>query len=365
MEGDRDCSLALHLLEQDNQLVIVRDQHFVDQGKQTVMYTGGRLYSGWLVDLGYFGDFIDQYKAILGLRSLPPENVTGPVAMMLRPSVAIQGEFADCTSAWPCNVNASQQRAVEGLQHAVEKIQGPPGTGKSTTICTILESRIPKGEMVLITCSRNVAVESIVSKLERNPEWPLCVIGSSDRVGKSTKRHLLSRSVGHCFDRLRISGTADDVSKLSLTAADAIDAREAQVKGCRYESVLMGFLRKRYAMLYALRMFCQEFSRYDDVAKGSHDWCSTRAEINKLRAVGRAKVILCTISSSSTLLRECGSLLEEDMRIHTVIVDEAGCATEAEIALLFRFRPKNLILVGDHKQLPPVTEVPLRLHSET
>ena len=62
-------------------------------------------------------------------------------------------------------INPSQRRAVGSLQYALEKIQGPPGTGKSTTIFHIITARLPATARVLVTCSRNVAVESIAQKL--------------------------------------------------------------------------------------------------------------------------------------------------------------------------------------------------------
>eukprot|EP00439_Symbiodinium_sp_Y106_P046202 s1853_g5.t2 len=89
------------------------------------------------------------------------------------------------------DVNPSQRAAIEGLRYAVEKIQGPPGTGKSTTIFHILDARLPAGQRVLVTCSRNVAVESIAQKLEGLQGWPLCVFGSRDRVGGTARRYLL------------------------------------------------------------------------------------------------------------------------------------------------------------------------------
>jgi hypothetical protein len=41
------------------------------------------------------------------------------------------------------------------------------GTGKSTTIFHIVNSRLPPGARVLVTCSRNVAVESLAQKLSQ------------------------------------------------------------------------------------------------------------------------------------------------------------------------------------------------------
>ena len=43
-------------------------------------------------------------------------------------------------------------------------------------------------------------------------------------------------------------------------------------------------------------------------------------------------------------------------RISTVILDEAGAVPEHRLPVLIALRPIRLLLVGDHKQLPPYTE---------
>ena len=86
--------------------------------------------------------------------------------------------------------NDSQKLAVCSLAYALEKIQGPPGTGKSTTIYHIINQRVPPGARVLITCSRNVAIESIAQKLEAcNAE--MLVVGAPGRIGNTARAHLL------------------------------------------------------------------------------------------------------------------------------------------------------------------------------
>ena len=44
-------------------------------------------------------------------------------------------------------------------------------------------------------------------------------------------------------------------------------------------------------------------------------------------------------------------------------VDECGCTTESSVALLMRMHPKNLIMVGDHKQLPPTSLIPPKVNN--
>lgn len=46
------------------------------------------------------------------------------------------------------------------------------------------------------------------------------------------------------------------------------------------------------------------------------------------------------------------------LKLDTAIVDEAGCVLEPSIPVLLTWRPENLILIGDHLQLPAYTGLP-------
>ena len=94
-----DQSLVHHLLEQDGQLLLVKEQRYVDVGKIAIMTAGqGKLHSGTFVSLDYFCNITEQYKAIIGLKSLSSEQIGGPMTMMLRPAQAIAGEYSDPAS---------------------------------------------------------------------------------------------------------------------------------------------------------------------------------------------------------------------------------------------------------------------------
>ena len=94
--------------------------------------------------------------------------------------------------------------------------------------------------------------------------------------------------------------------------------------------------------------------------------------------LGSARLLLCTIASTSRLVREWEECVgdAEPLVLHTAIVsvcavphlstarivtdvrswmqiDECGCTAESSVALLLRLKLRNLILVGDHRQLPP------------
>ena len=84
----------------------------------------------------------------------------------------------------PCN--KLQEVAVAGISHDLEIIQGPPGTGKSAMILHILRSRVPTGQVTLVTSVCNQAIGSVCEKLGRfHSVSPLLVLGNPKRVASA------------------------------------------------------------------------------------------------------------------------------------------------------------------------------------
>lgn len=112
------------------------------------------------------------------------------------------------------------------------------------------------------------------------------------------------------------------------------------------------FLQHKYSILFRLHHWLQRVAGYVAVFS-AHTPEGIKGEV-----MANTKIILCTIASTKRLVREWMAETGEDLRVHTVIVDECGCTAESSVALLLNLQPDNLILVGDHKQLPPVSMVP-------
>lgn len=241
--------LMQHLLLVNRQPRIVASQRILAPGKVALKLRGGAAVTGDVRSLGYIGSFLAEFGAICELRKLPVRELTGPMRAILEPKIDLPGHYAQRqlnTSLVP--VNASQRCAITGLAFALEKIQGPPGTGKSTTIYHILDARLPAGERVLVTCSRNVAVESIAQKLEELEGWPLCVFGPADRVGVTARRYLLESQTGGHLDEQRVGKVAPSVALRCQELAGAIASREAACYGRRGTTFLLAFLRQRYTI---------------------------------------------------------------------------------------------------------------------
>lgn len=138
---------------------------------------------GTVISLGYIGSYVAEHAALVWLSQQTRQS--NVVKTVLQPLRELPGDYARAgkpLSTHIVPINASQRIAIEALKYAVEKIQGPPGTGKSTTIYHIIAGRLPSHARVLVTCSRNVAVESIAQKLIEFSDEML-VVGNPSRIG--------------------------------------------------------------------------------------------------------------------------------------------------------------------------------------
>mmetsp|Transcript_28537 Transcript_28537/g.45829 ORF Transcript_28537/g.45829 Transcript_28537/m.45829 type:complete len:1349 (-) Transcript_28537:902-4948(-) len=307
---------------------------------------------------GYIGGYITELAALIELAERPPHwGVSNVLKSVLCPRLDFPGRFESRELCTDVPINESQNQTVADLKYALEKIQGPPGTGKSTTIFHIINSRVPVGVKVLVTCSRNVAVESLAIKLEKLTHGGLVVFGNESRVGETAKRHLLEPKLQRQPAYVaveRIDKFSTEMQSAGSELIDGLRARQTLAIPCKsplWRRAWCAYMRQKclYPRLlgdWALRVALYGRTQVRKVA----DEC--QSEI-----LGSSNIILCTIASTSRLLREWQEVCGKKPRIHTVIVDECGCTTESSTALLLRLNPTNLIMVGDHKQLPPTSTI--------
>eukprot|EP00913_Durusdinium_trenchii_P009880 g9273.t1 len=171
------------------------------------------------------------------------------------------------------------------------------------------------------------------------------------------RRHEENRFVGGYLDERRRKHVASLAAQGAKTLSEAIEAREASLRACKHARLLLAFVRRRRWAVYALRDFCRRMERYCARVAATPQWWEKRAQESKGQVLVSAKVFLCTIASTSRMLREWEEAMGSQLHVHTVVVDECGCTPESSTALLLRLRPANLVLVGDHKQLPPTSMV--------
>jgi len=202
--------------------------------------------------------------------------------------------------------NPAQRAAVERafLEKNCYLIQGPPGTGKTTVIRELVEQVFetnPRAN-VLIVSQANVAVDNALSgKLLDKYAGEIVRCGNADKISNA-------------LQNVTISARCDEY-------LSALEERKDRFSPEFYEKWL------------------------DVVApKGFGGISPTLCEvvIKSHRLVGATCVGIAR--------KQIGL---ERMEFDLVIVDEAGKALPAEL-LIPLLRAKKAVLIGDHKQLPPV-----------
>jgi hypothetical protein len=200
-------------------------------------------------------------------------------------------------------LNGSQMLAVEGAtSNRLTLVQGPPGTGKTLVAIRVLqhwarvtEASVAKGETpppILATSDSNIAVDNLV---EGCAAIGLRVV----RLGRPEA--IRPELLRYCIDRPPSSYSKEAVSSGSNTpgpgGSSAVAVHRERVKQIRTE-------------------------------------------------IKNAQVICCTCIGSG------GDILD-GMTFDRVLVDEATQATEPAVLVPLMRGCRQLVLVGDHCQLPP------------
>ncbi len=276
-------------------------------------------------------------------------------------------------------LNSKQKEAIKKalISNELFMIQGPPGTGKTEVIAELAYQEAIRGKKVLITSQANMAVDNAIQRMNHPSLYPIRIIrkdyepedGDSlpieanlgnfyqNRIIKNLENELSVNEkelniLNNFLDKKIISKEFYKViKKLNIKIPSNINLKDENDK----EDLVrvlddmnnMNIIHKRIDELNEIRYFDNirndflsdlemgDESIYDDeLSYLSHNYMS------KLNVWGAT-------------LFETGKYSFRDKEFDVVIVDEVSKATPPELVLPI-LKGKKLILVGDHKQLPPI-----------
>jgi len=217
-------------------------------------------------------------------------------------------------------LNESQLNAFyAGLHRRLVLIQGPPGTGKTKTACHILKMW--------------AKIRSLSSAQPPPPSSSASSFSAPSFSASSFSASSFSASAG-VFRRYPCLATAGSntavdnlVEKLHLMGINVVRVRSKDSKSPIVKQRTLDYL----------------------------------AEVQNRRRHGREREIHCV---KEKILKECdvvcatccgvGSDLLRQCRFDSVLVDEATQVTEPELLIAISRGCEQLVLIGDHCQLPPV-----------
>lgn len=210
------------------------------------------------------------------------------------------------------HLNDSQRRAAHtAARQILTLIQGPPGTGKTTLSAALVAAMVQAVQVgqVLVCAYSNVGCDQLMSKL-----------------------------IGLGVNTVRI-GDPEKVNEDLL--AHTISTREANHPQAAYLNRLKESLSGSRAMSGGV---------------ANKEIGQTQKEIKKLKQIiedqilASAQVICCTCVGA-------GFSMLKDKQFAMVLVDECTQSTEPACLIPITKCAQRLVLVGDHRQLPPVITV--------
>lgn len=268
-------------------------------------------------------------------------------------------------------------------------IQGPPGTGKTTVIVEMIQQLVRRDPNVkiLVTSQSNLAVDNV---LERLPEEILFMrlAANEDRIGEKLKAHSFETKLDRWIAETQkqsqnqlAASMGIGKQKLALVEAYKLYVRAKKSEkgfavfqsGLRIKTVPSYIREKVFGQVSSMEGVKQIFERelgtkvlkLLEIQKEWHQFLDNGkgdakdARTSKIRE-GSELVDLHTafVKSVNVLGATCIHIASSkyskvDFKFDYVIMDESSKASPAE-ALVPINMGRNIILIGDHKQLPPV-----------
>jgi len=211
-------------------------------------------------------------------------------------------------------LDSSQKEAIENAAlQRLTLIQGPPGTGKTHTAVHLLKAVIEMGRGPILACAEsNVAVDNLLEGL-------LNIGVKAVRFGKPVKVRESLREV--TLDALSAKHPKQDEIAFIQEEMDGIKAKLNDLKG-KERGLAHRDINKNYREIRDL-----ESRIINDVLSGAE--------------------VLCTTNIGA------GHFTLQDRKFPIVLIDEATQASEPSSLVPIVKGARQLILVGDHRQLPP------------
>ena len=245
------------------------------------------------------------------------------------------------------SLNQSQKNAVNQslIEQDLYLIQGPPGTGKTKTSIEIIRQHLKFGKSVLVSADSNMAVDNIMLGLIKNVD--VIRVGESPKIMDEIQEHTLANVIKTNFQYRIVDQGLSKIRELRELQRKETFPSKSAAKGVSYFQIKKFAERRQSAFGISLE-------KIESMAR----WISSQERIKEIQAridKMKEKIIKEAVKSASVICctnTNAASRYLEDLEFDLVLIDEAGQSTEPS-CLIPISKGKKLILVGDHKQLPP------------
>lgn len=279
-------------------------------------------------------------------------------------------------------------------------IQGPPGTGKTHTITVLIKHLLKKQEKILICAHTHIAVDNILEKLDTLPQETILRIGNDEKIGKLSKKYTLQERINQHPRQQEIQKNKEKITKNKTkqkqlkqenkklkTNNKKLKTKEQQYtpqKHQQYQKHITQLLTKtQNKILQILHIKKTKQKQYQKALKINYNDIKTlnitqqktiqnqiknntqkiqkiqnqiqniKLENNKITAEIEKNIIEETPLIATTILSSTNTIINE-IDYTYLIIDEAS-QVPIYLALIPLLKTEKFILVGDDKQLQPIT----------
>lgn len=251
------------------------------------------------------------------------------------------------------SLNESQRQAIYKSLYADELalIQGPPGTGKSTAIAEIIWQHIRKEpkQKILLTSETNLAVDNAIDRLknDQNNDVKPIRFGNTDNL--ESEGYFYSLEAIENWQKSN-SNESNTVSHWVSNIANRIEYQEDELIDSALDKWKIHLQKPNYE---TKKIFAEKYLEYVNLIGATGSSIGKLNSENKWTSFFRS--YLNVFEKKHFENKNYDVLNRTKISFDTVIMDEASKATPPELALPILFGKKSII-VGDHRQLPPMID---------
>lgn len=251
------------------------------------------------------------------------------------------------------SLNDSQRQAVFKSLYAEELalIQGPPGTGKSTAIAEIIWQHIKKEQQqkILLTSETNLAVDNAIDRLKNSDNNIVKPI----RFGNEEKLD----SEGYFYSLTAIEKWQNGSEDKKNTVSHWVNNITNRISNQDHEQIDSALDKWKNHLQKpsneTKKLFSNKYLEYVNLIGATGSSIGKLNSENKWTSFFRS--YLNVFENKNYENRNYEILNRTNINFDTIIMDEASKATPPELALPVLFGKKSII-VGDHRQLPPMID---------
>jgi len=252
-------------------------------------------------------------------------------------------------------LNESQKQAVYKSLHAEELalIQGPPGTGKSTAIAEIIwqHARRNQKERILLTSETNLAVDNAIDRLKNDKHNVVKPIrfGNSEKL--ESEGRFYSVPIIENWKNMLETEEPNTVSHWVNNISNRVKQLDNEIIDI---SLSLWKNHLKTPTKETRELFTEKYIEYANLIG------ATGSSIGKLNSEGKYTSFFHSYlnvfeHNAYTPIRNWEVCNKTNIVFDTIIMDEASKATPPELALPILYG-KKAIIVGDHRQLPPMVD---------